>query len=159
MIEIETTAPGAAPKAAKPRDRDVQQAMLRGWRQTCPACGIGAMYGNYLKVRDACDHCGTELHHQRADDAPPYFVMVITGHVVIFGLLVLERMYEPPLWVHVAIWGPVLLLMSLWLLPRIKGALIGLQWALRMHGFGGEKNADVVELPPAPHGSTARETI
>lgn len=148
MIEIETSAP---PAAAAPADRDVMQAMLRGARQTCPACGQGRLYGQYLKVVDTCDHCGTELHHQRADDAPPYFVMVVTGHVVIAGVLILERAYAPPLWVHAVLWFPLLLLMSLWLLPRIKGALIGLQWALRMHGFGGPKNADIVELPPAPH--------
>lgn len=149
MIEIETS---SAPSAASDQsERDVKQAMLRGWRQTCPACGRGSLYGAYLKVADTCGHCGTELHHQRADDAPPYFVMVITGHVVIFGLLVLERLYAPPLWLHVVIWGPVLLAMSLWLLPRVKGALIGLQWALRMHGFGGPKNADIVETAPAPH--------
>lgn len=148
MIEIESTAP--SPRAQAKPERDVMQAMLRGWRQKCPSCGIGALYGKYLKVNDKCSHCGTELHHHRADDAPPYFVMVVTGHVVIAGVMILERLYAPPLWVHVALWGPVLVLMSLWLLPRIKGALIGLQWALRMHGFGGDKNADIVELPPAP---------
>ena len=30
----------------------------------------------------------------------------------------------------------MLILLSLWLLPRVKGALIGYQWALKMHGFG-----------------------
>ena len=47
----------------------------------CPACGQGALYGKYLKVVDRCGTCGEELHHQRADDAPPYFTMIITGHV------------------------------------------------------------------------------
>lgn len=154
MIEIETSA--NPPRSAAAPARDLMQAMLRGWRRKCPSCGQGALYGKYLKVADTCAHCGTELHHQRADDAPPYFVMLVTGHIVIAGVMTLESWYEPPLWVHVAIWGPVLLLMSLWLLPRIKGALIGLQWAFRMHGFGGAKNADIVELPPAPR--TATET-
>ncbi len=145
MIEIksQTTPPSNQP-------RDVAQAMLRGAGQHCPACGQGHLYVKYLKVADTCDSCGTELHHQRADDAPPYFTMIVTGHIVIAGVMALEQAYEPPLWVHVAVWFPVLMLLSLWLLPRIKGALVGLQWALRMHGFGGPENADIVDTAPQP---------
>lgn len=94
------------------------------------------MFGKFLKVEHACAACGTELHHQRADDAPPYFTMFIVGHVVIGGLLIVEKKYHPDVWVHLALWLPLTMALSLWLLPRIKGALIGLQWAWRMHGFG-----------------------
>ena len=129
--------------------------MLRGWRQRCPACGDGALYGKYLKVEPACAACGQELHHHRADDAPPYFTMLIVGHIIIGTLLAVERHYHPELWVHLALWGPATLLLSLWLLPRIKGTLIGLQWALRMHGFGAEPDPAIPEswpgLPRRPH--------
>ena len=77
--------------------------MLRGWRQRCPACGEGALFRAYLKVVDACPQCGEDLHHHRADDAPPYFTMVVVGHVVIAGVLLLEQAYAPPSWVHLAI--------------------------------------------------------
>lgn len=116
--------------------RDVKQAMLRGWKQRCPACGKGALFRKYLKVADACPGCGEALHHHRADDAPPYFTMLVTGHVIVGGILFAERLWAPPTWLHLAIALPTLLAMSLWLLPRVKGALVGLQWALRMHGFG-----------------------
>ena len=49
----------------------------------CPACGKGAMFNAYLKVNDRCPACGEELHHHRADDAPPYFTMLIVGHIVV----------------------------------------------------------------------------
>jgi uncharacterized protein (DUF983 family) len=127
--------------------RDVRKAVLRGAAQRCPACGKGRIYSAYLKVRDACPACGEELHHQRADDAPPYFTMLITGHVVVGAVLTVETTYAPPIWVHALIWGPLVVALSLLLLPRIKGALIGLQWALGMHGFGGK--ADGVETAPA----------
>jgi uncharacterized protein (DUF983 family) len=117
-------------------DRDVWRSLQRGWRQLCPSCGKGAMYWKYLKVNNACPCCGTELHHHRADDAPPYFVMSITGHVVVGGVLVLEKLYGLNMWIQLAIWMPALILLSLWLLPRVKGSLVGYQWALRMHGFG-----------------------
>jgi uncharacterized protein (DUF983 family) len=110
--------------------------MWHGAFGKCPACGAGSLYQGYLKVREQCADCGEELHHQRADDAPPYFTMLIVGHFVVGGVLALEQAYKPSPWVHAAIWLPVVLISSLWMLPKIKGALIGLQWALRMHGFG-----------------------
>lgn len=138
-----------APESAHAAGRSVWPAVSLGMRQLCPACGEGGMYRKYLKVADACPACSEALHHQRADDAPPYFTMSIVAHVVIAGVLIAERLYAPPTWVHLAIWLPMTVLLSLWLLPRVKGALVGLQWALRMHGFGG--TPDAVETPPAPH--------
>ncbi|MEZ5900480.1 MAG: DUF983 domain-containing protein [Hyphomicrobiaceae bacterium] len=136
-------------------DRDVWVALKRGWRQKCPACGTGAMYRSYLKVNDTCPSCGEELYHQRADDAPPYFTMFITGHVIVGGILATEQAFAPPTWVQLAIWLPALVLLSLWLLPRVKGALIGYQWANRMHGFGAleVEGADIPPAEPRPAGS------
>jgi uncharacterized protein (DUF983 family) len=116
--------------------RPVWPAMVRGWKLQCPACGQGRMFGRFLKVNERCPQCATELHHQRADDAPPYFTMFIVAHIVIAGLLLVERKWQPDTWVHLVLWLPATTALSLWLLPRIKGALIGQQWALRMHGFG-----------------------
>lgn len=128
-------------------ERSVVQAMRRGLAMACPACGKGRQFKSYLKVVDQCDACGEELHHQRADDAPPYFTMVIVGHIIGASVLLVEDLYAPPVWVHTVLWGPLILGMSLWMLPRIKGALVGLQWAFRMHGFGG--TADEPEPDPA----------
>ena len=64
------------------------------------------MFRRYLKVADNCPHCGEALHHQRADDAPPYFTIVIVGHVVVSLVLAVEMAYRPPLWLHAALWLP-----------------------------------------------------
>ena len=130
-IEITTsaTAPLSAPK------RPVVRSILRGLALRCPACGTGALFQRYLKVADTCTHCGEPLHHHRADDAPPYFTILIVGHIVVAGVLALEQGWAPPAWVHLLIWFPMTIIMSLLALPRIKVALVGLQWALRMHGF------------------------
>ena len=144
MIEHETPAAADAAPA-----RDIRQAIMRGARQTCPACGEGNIYRAYLKVVDACPKCGEELHHHRADDAPPYFTMLITGHIVVGLMLTAAMSYDWPNWLHGILWPSMVLIMSLWLLPRIKGALVGAQWALRMHGFSG-KPAEV-EIAPEAH--------
>ena len=73
--------------------------------------------------------------HHRADDAPPYFTIVIVGHIVVPLLMTVELTYAPPLWLHLLLWLPLTAILSLALLPCVKGAIVGLQWAHRMHGF------------------------
>ncbi len=122
---------------AHPAPRSWPLAVWRGARRSCPSCGKGQLFNGFLSVNRTCSACGEELHHQRADDAPAYFTIFIVGHVAVGGVLWMERAYMPSPWVQAAIWLTLAIVMSLWMLPRIKGMLIGLQWALRMHGFGG----------------------
>ena len=122
--------------------RGVGQAMLRGARFRCPNCGIGPMFRAYLKVNDHCPNCAEALHHQRADDAPPYMTIFVVGHVVIPLALIVERTWQPDYWVHAALWLPLSLITALSFLPVAKGALVGLQWALYMHGFDPNEPAD-----------------
>ena len=116
--------------------RPIGAAMWTGAKGRCPACGKGKLYRAFLKVNDHCPACGTALHHHRADDAPPYFTMFIVGHIVVGGLLIVEKKFAPDTLIQLMIWLPLTCILSLALLPIIKGALIGQQWALRLHGFG-----------------------
>ena len=117
------------------KDRNPWLAMWRGARLRCPKCGKGKLFHRYLKVSDACPDCGEELHHHRADDAPAYLTIFLVGHILVPPIMLIERFYEPNLWLQFAVWSPILVLLTLWLLPRVKGAVVGLQWANRMHGF------------------------
>jgi uncharacterized protein (DUF983 family) len=112
-----------------------KSAMVRGAVCSCPACGQGKLFRAYLKPVEYCSNCGEDLHHQQTDDAPPYFTMMLVGHIVIPIAVIIERIYKPEIWLQLAIWLPLTLFLTLALLPAVKGALIGLQWALRMHGF------------------------
>ena len=128
--------------------RDLWGAVRRGMRCRCPACGEGRLFTSYLKVAPQCEACGEALHHHRSDDAPPYVTIMIVGHVVVPLLLWLELAYEPALWIHFALWLPLTLVMCLVLLPPVKGAVVGYQWALRMHGF--DENSDEFRQGPNP---------
>jgi uncharacterized protein (DUF983 family) len=125
-------------EAAEVSPRPAFQSILRGFGGACPACGRGRLFRKFLKVSDNCPDCGEALHHHQADDAPPYFTIMIVGHIVVPMMLWLELAYLPPLWVHATLWPALTLVLSLWFLPRLKGAIVGWQWALRMHGFGNE---------------------
>jgi uncharacterized protein (DUF983 family) len=111
------------------------KAMWRGLGGRCPNCGEGHLFGRFLKVSDTCDHCGEELFHHRADDFPAYLVIVVVGHLVVPAILAIETAYAPPVWLQLAVWLPVTLLASLGLLQPTKGAIVGLQWQIGMHGF------------------------
>ncbi len=119
--------------------RDKLSAMLHGARQKCPNCGKGALFTSYLKVAKTCNNCGEELHHERSDDAAPYFTIFVLGHLIVPLLLILETHIFPPLWAYLVFGLPLIVTLALLTLPRVKGTIISLQWALRMHGFGPEE--------------------
>jgi uncharacterized protein (DUF983 family) len=126
--------------------RDVVQAMWRGFRGRCPACGEGRLFRSFLKVNESCSECGEELHHHRADDFPAYLVIVIVGHIVVPLVLAVETHLAPAYWIHLALWLPLTLGLSLSLLQPVKGAVVALQWSLGMHGFEPAKLARIRAL-------------
>ena len=130
--------PGARPNPTKPiitprEPPPLATALWRGARGRCPVCGEGKLFAGYLKLAEACTVCGTRLGHVRADDAPPYFVIFLVGHLLVPPVFWVERAYEPPMWLHMVVWLPLFTLICVLLLRPIKGATAA--WMLRM-GMG-----------------------
>ena len=125
--------------------RDVWSAMRRGLRGRCPRCGQGKLFRAFLKVDNNCSVCGLDYTPHRADDLPAYLVIIIVGHIVVPVVLWVETNYSPAIWLQMAIYLPFTFLSSLLLLQPVKGAVVGFQWALRMHGF--DENAPG-DIPP-----------
>jgi uncharacterized protein (DUF983 family) len=117
-------------------DRPLKPALWRGLRRRCPACGEGALLRGYLKVHDTCPACGEALHHHRADDGPAYLTILIVGHLMGPLLMWVFVEFRPSPWVLAGLFATGCIALSLWLLPRLKGAFVAVQWAKRMHGFG-----------------------
>ena len=109
--------------------------MMRGMMGRCPACGEGKLFRAFVKVADRCNVCGEDLHHHRADDFPAYLTIFLVGHLVVPIAMYVEIAYQPSYWLHTVLWAPMVIILSIGLLQPIKGAIIGLQWAQRMHGF------------------------
>ncbi len=118
--------------------RSKSTAMWRGMRFRCPSCGEKTLFRKYLKINDHCSACGLHLGGHEADDAPPYFTILIVGHIIIPIALVIERAYTPPIYVHIVAFCVLAVIVSMLSLPVVKGAIVGLQWALRLHGFANE---------------------
>jgi uncharacterized protein (DUF983 family) len=119
-----------------PDDRALKPALLRGWHRRCPNCGTGPMLRGYLTVRDTCPSCGEDLHHHRADDGPAYLTILIVGHLMAPILLFTFVKLRPEPMVLALGFTVATVVLSLYLLPRLKGAFVAFQWAKRMHGFG-----------------------
>jgi uncharacterized protein (DUF983 family) len=131
--------------------RNTMTALGRGFRCRCPHCGEGRLFRAFLKVANHCDVCGEALYHHRADDAPPYFTILIVGHIVVPLALLVETEFAPPYWVHTLVWGTLTILLTLGLLQPIKGAIVGWQWAHYMHGF--DPDDPEHDAPPQDRGA------
>jgi uncharacterized protein (DUF983 family) len=107
-------------------------AIARGLLGRCPACGKSHIFNGFLRVVAECSNCGAPLGLARADDAPPYFTILITGHIIVPLLFIVDRMNQPPVWLMSAIFVPLTFFMALGLLRPIKGGTVGLMLTLDM---------------------------
>ncbi len=94
----------------------------------CPRCGKGKLLRGLLQVRPSCEACGLDYGFVDAGDGPAVFVILIAGFIVVAAALITEVRYQPPLWVHALLWGPLILLVTLLPLRPMKGLLIALQY-------------------------------
>lgn len=117
-------------------DRQTWQAIWRGTLCKCPHCGKGKMFKSYLKVADYCDSCGEQLNLHRADDFPPYIAIMIVGHLLVGIMLHMEMTWQINPLTYIYTMVPLAIVLPLAILPSTKGAIVGFQWAKRMHGFG-----------------------
>ncbi|WP_296432018.1 DUF983 domain-containing protein [Yoonia sp.] len=117
-------------------DRHTKSAVMHGLRQRCPNCGEGRLFTRYLKVADNCPSCNEELFHHRADDGPAYLTILVVGHILGFVIHFMWVYLRPEPWVMASTLTVAAVALSLYLLPRMKGMVVGIQWARRMHGFG-----------------------
>ena len=121
---------------AETEDRPTRPAMLRGFRRRCPNCGEGGLFQGYLQVVARCPVCREELRHHRADVGPAYLTILIVGHLLAPVIHVGFTRFRPDPLVMATVLTVGAVALSLYLLPRLKGVVVGIQWARRMHGFG-----------------------
>ena len=100
----------------------------RGLIGRCPRCGKGKLFGGFLALAPRCAHCGLDYSFADAGDGPAVFVILISGFIVAGAALVVEIVYAPPYWVHAVLWGPLILITTLWPLRAMKGLMIARQY-------------------------------
>lgn len=115
-----------------PRPSD-QSPIATGLKGRCPKCGEGALFNGYLKTSERCESCGLDLTFADSADGPAIFIMFIVGFVVVGLALFLNVTFMPPMWVHLVLWVPTTIILSMALLRPFKGVMISLQYSNDAH--------------------------
>jgi len=106
----------------------VYQSALRGILCRCPRCGHGKLYAGFLTLRPGCESCGLDYAFIDAGDGPAVFIIMLAGAIVVACALIVEVKYQPPFWVHAALWLPLILITTILPLRSMKSLLIALQY-------------------------------
>ncbi|MBU1175582.1 MAG: DUF983 domain-containing protein [Alphaproteobacteria bacterium] len=122
-------------------ERPMLPAAMHGLAGKCPACGKARLFKGFLKTVDRCDACGAPMHHHRADDLPPYLAILVVGHLLIGVMIHLDMVWHIAPMTYLMIMVPLGIVLPLALLQPLKGMVVGMQWAKRMHGFGSGRDA------------------
>lgn len=110
------------------QDDPPPSAVVAGLTGACPRCGRGRLFAGFLDLAPRCGRCGLDFSFADAGDGPAVFVSLFGGFVVLGIALVTETLYEPPFWVHLALFLPLTLVVCLGLLRPLKGLLVALQY-------------------------------
>ena len=102
--------------------------LLAGLMCRCPGCGRGRLFHGFLHVAPHCEACGLDYAFIDSGDGPAVFVIFLAGFIVVGAALIVEVLYQPPFWVHAALWVPLILITTLGPLRPMKGLMIALQY-------------------------------
>ena len=105
-----------------------QSPFTTGLAARCPRCGQGRLFDGFITLARRCGACDLDFVFADAGDGPAVFVTLIAGFVIVGIALLVEVTYEPPYWVHLAIFLPLTLVVCLGMLRPLKGVLIALQY-------------------------------
>eukprot|EP01037_Dinobryon_pediforme_P024013 gene24013-25646_t len=125
--------PQGAPRSVPPPANSNMPPFLAGCLGRCPRCGVGRLYSGFLTLAPKCTSCDLDYTFIDAGDGPAVFVILIVGFIVMAAALITEVKYQPPIWLHMALWLPLVVILSLGLLRPFKGALIALQFLNKAH--------------------------
>lgn len=95
----------------------------------CPRCNKGSAFAGYLRVADLCTSCGLDIRALDAGDGPAIVIVFVVGAVVGALALWTELHLAPPLWLHMILWLPLVVVLTLALLRPFKGVVLALTYA------------------------------
>ncbi|MGB7317817.1 MAG: DUF983 domain-containing protein [Planktotalea sp.] len=136
-----------APTQVPTKERPLWPALARGWRRKCPRCGNGPLMRSYLKMRESCTVCRQDFRPARADDGPAYLTILIVGHLMAPTLHIAFVTFRPEPLILFTVFAVGCVALSLYLLPRLKGAIVAFQWAREMFGFATSQSDPLDECP------------
>ncbi len=110
------------------------KAAERGALGRCPCCGKGQLFARFLKQVEHCANCGEHFGALRADDAAPWLTIIVVGHIFLPFAFMVDLTKIMPVWAEVTLWSAFFALLSIAMLPRAKGVMLGVLWQTRATG-------------------------
>jgi uncharacterized protein (DUF983 family) len=111
---------------------------VTGFACRCPRCGEGPLFSGFLKPVSRCESCGEDLSFAAATEGPAVFIILIVGFVIVGAAATVEGLFHPPPFVHLLLWLPSTVILSLLLLRPLKATMVALQY----HNRAGEGRLD-----------------
>jgi len=111
-----------------PQTENSQSPFITGLKCRCPRCGEGQLFRSFLKIADKCESCTLDFEFADSGDGPAIFIIFIVGFIVVALALIVDILFHPPVVVHLALWLPTALVLSLALLQPFKATMIALQY-------------------------------
>ena len=94
----------------------------------CPKCGAPGLFRIGASFNKACPGCGLDYTSFDVGDAAAPILIFLVGTIVVVGAIWLELSRSPPWWVHVVVWVPLTVGLTLLLLRIAKGMLLALEY-------------------------------
>lgn len=116
------------PQSSSQTQPTLSQTIMRGLTCRCPRCGDGKLYAGFLTLRPSCETCSLDYTFIDTGDGPAIFIIMLAGAIVVAAALIVEIKYQPPFWLHAALWGPLILATTLLPMRSMKSLLIALQF-------------------------------
>ena len=92
------------------------------------------MFAGTARFADRCGKCGLDYSSFNVGDGPAALLTMVIGAFVIFLAIMVDAAFRPQFWVHVIIWVPFTVAITVLSLRVAKGALL----ALEHHNHAGE---------------------
>ena len=109
---------------------DTTPASLKG---VCPRCGAPGLFRSAVSFADGCGRCKLDFTQFNVGDGPAAFLVFVVGGILTVGLVLVELSFSPPIWVHLLLWLPLLVILTVGLLRLAKGAMLVLEYRNRAH--------------------------
>jgi uncharacterized protein (DUF983 family) len=94
----------------------------------CPRCERGAIFDGFLTIRSHCPNCDYDYSHADQGDGPAVFLIFIIGFLFLPIVMISEVRADRPIWISLAIWGPIILILVVVLLRPAKALTIALAY-------------------------------
>lgn len=109
-------------------ERETPSSLEVGLRGCCPRCGEGKLFAGFIDLAPKCESCGLDYGFADSGDGPAVFIMMIAGFLIVGLVLWVEFTWSPPYWVHIVLWLPLTLILTLGLIRPLKAWLVAQQY-------------------------------